>query len=354
MTGIRTAIIGFGTSGRVFHGPLLAANPEFSVDLVVTSDPERKDAASSQHQEARIVDTADGLFDRSDELDLVVIGSPPNTHADIAMRAIDAGLAVVVDKPFTATSAEGRAVIDQATAKNVPLTVFQNRRWDADFLTLRELLEQGALGEVHRFESRFEWWKPTPSKAWKATTTADEGGGILFDLGTHLLDQALQLFGAVEEISAELDVRNPHNVADDDAFVALRHSSGVRTHLWMSSVSAQSGPRFRVLGSQSGYTKWGLDLQEEALLRGASPADPDYGVEPPTAWGKLGVGESTAGVPARRGSYDDFYALLADALLRGASLPVDPRDSLEVIELIEHIHSVAASGSSLLSPARTS
>lgn len=342
MPPVRTAILGFGTSGRVFHGPLLAANPEFSVDVIMTSDPQRSDAALAQHPTARVVATVDDLFRDTKELDLIVIGTPPGTHADIALRAIDAGLAVVVDKPFTVNSAEGRAVIERAAAKGVPLTVFQNRRWDADFLTLRDLLTQGALGDVHRFESRFEWWKPTPSKAWKATTPADEGGGILFDLGTHLLDQALQLFGDVDEISAELDVRNPNNRADDDAFVALRHVSGVRTHLWMSSVAAQPGPRFRVLGSTSGYTKWGLDLQEGRLLGGASPADADYGVEPESAWGQLGIGTSTVGVEARRGAYDDFYSLLADALLRGAPLPVDPHDSLRVIELIERIHSTAS------------
>lgn len=342
MAPIRTAVIGFGTSGRVFHGPLLAANPEFSVDLIVTSDPARSDAARAQHPTARVVPTVDDLFDRAGDLDLIVIGSPPKTHAEIALRAIDAGLAVVVDKPFTATSAEGRTVIDRAVAKNVPLTVFQNRRWDADFLTLQDLVADGAFGDVHRFESRFEWWKPTPSKEWKATTSTGDGGGILFDLGTHLLDQALRLFGEVDEIWAELDVRNPRNNAEDDAFVALRHVSGVRTHLWMSSVAGQGGPRFRVLGSQSAYTKWGLDLQEARLAGGASPADSDYGVEPESAWGQLGIGADAVTVPARRGSYDEFYTLLADALLRGAPLPVDPHDSLRVIELIERIRTVAA------------
>lgn len=347
MRSIRTAIVGFGTSGRVFHGPILAANREFSVDVIVTSDPGRRDAALAHHPTARVMATVDELFDVSDDLDLIVIGTPPNTHADIAVRAIDAGLAVVVDKPFTSTSAQGRAVLERAAAKKVPLTVFQNRRWDADFLTLGDLLSHGSLGDVHRFESRFEWWKPTASKEWKASTSADEGGGILFDLGTHLIDQALRLFGDVDEITAELDIRNPANHADDDAFVALRHTSGVRTHLWMSSVAAQSGPRFRVLGSQSGYTKWGLDLQEGRLADGASPADPDYGIEPASAWGQLGIGTTTAGVPARRGSYDDFYRLLADALLRDGPLPVDPRDSLRVIELIERIHAAAETAAPL-------
>jgi scyllo-inositol 2-dehydrogenase (NADP+) len=335
---IRTGLIGFGLAGRVFHAPFLATNPDYSLDLIATGNPERQEQAAARHAGARIVATPDALLAAADDLDLVIVATPPASHGDLADAALDAGLAVVVDKPFAVTSTAARALIDKAERMRLPLTVFQNRRWDADFLTLRKLIGAGALGDVRRFESRFEVWKPVQTKLWKAEATIAEGGGTLFDFGAHLIDQALLLFGPVDGLVAEVETRRPGAGADDDAFVALRHSSGVRSHLWMNTMAAQAGPRFRVLGSDSGYTKWGFDGQEAALAGGALPSDADYGVEPESAWGVLGIDGSLAPVPAERGKYSAFYAGLADAMLRGADLPVDPRDSLRVIEIIEQVH----------------
>lgn len=334
---IRTAVVGFGTSGKVFHGPLLAADPEFVVSGVVTSDAGRSREVTELHPEARLFADVDALFAAAEDFDLLVVGSPPVTHAGLAHRAIDAGLAVVVDKPFTTTSAEADAVIAHALEADVPLTVFQNRRLDADFLTLQRLIADGRLGEVRRFESRFEWWKPTLSKAWQAESTPADGGGILFDLGTHLIDQAIQLFGDVVDVRGELGTFRPGGRADDDAFVALRHESGVISHLTMSSVAALHGPRFHVLGSLAGYTKWGLDVQEGQLKAGLLPNDPGYGVEPRNTWGALGVQDEAESVAPVDGSYPLFYRRLADALLRGGDLPVQPSDARRVIELIEQI-----------------
>jgi scyllo-inositol 2-dehydrogenase (NADP+) len=188
---LRTGVVGFGTSGRVFHAPFVSTHPDYSLDVIVTGNAERQAEARRLHPGALVVATPEELFARAGELDLVVLGSPPATHAPLARRAIDAGLAVVVDKPFAVNSTEGADLIDHASDRGVLLTVFQNRRWDGDFLTLRSLLREGALGNVHRFESRFTWWKPQEGKNWKAAATAAEGGGILFDLGTHLVDQAV-------------------------------------------------------------------------------------------------------------------------------------------------------------------
>jgi predicted dehydrogenase len=333
---IRTGIIGFGTSGKVFHAPFIAANQEFSLEGIVTANSDRAAAAAESYPDARILGGPGELFDA--ELDLVVIGSPPETHAALAHQALDAGLAVVVDKPFSVTADEGAELVQKAQRLGLPLTVYQNRRWDGDFLTLKQLIESGSLGQVRRFESRFEWWKPDVKKSWKAEATIGEGGGILYDLGTHLIDQAIQLFGSVTEVHSEVVTQRPGGSADDDAFVSLLHENGVRSHLWMNALAAQVGPRFHVLGSQSAYTKWGLDGQEPALIAGARPSDDDYGVEPESTWGVAGVDGSAQPVPAVRGQYDRFYSLLADALLRGAALPVDPMDSVEVIHLIERIH----------------
>ncbi|MBO0981922.1 Gfo/Idh/MocA family oxidoreductase [Microbacterium sp. SD291] len=335
---IRAAVVGFGVSGRVFHSPFLAADPAYSLDVIVTGDPERAAAAAKRYPAASVVGSVDEMIAQADRLDLVVIGTPPATHADIAIAALDAGLDVVVDKPFTVTSAEGRALIAHAEQLGRRLTVFQNRRWDGDFRTVRDLLETGRLGAVRRFESRFEWYKPDVRASWKAEAAAAQGGGILFDLGTHLIDQAVRLFGPIAEARAELAVNRPGGVADDDAFVALRHESGTISHLWMNSLAAQFGPRFHVLGSESGYTSYGLDGQEAALAAGASPADDDYGVTPAERWGVFGVEGSLAPLPSLRGDYGVFYRALADSIRSGAPLPVDPADAVAVLELIERLH----------------
>jgi predicted dehydrogenase len=323
MTPLRTAVIGFGTAGRVFHTPFIDANPDYTLAAVMTS---RRDEVLARYPDTRVVASVEELPD----LDLVVLGTPPATHFELASTFLDAGVAVVVDKPFTVTSAQGRALVAKAERLCVPLTVFQNRRWDGDFLTLRRLLADRTLGEVWRFESRFEWWKPDRGQSWKASTPASAGGGILYDLGTHLIDQAVQLFGAAEPVYHEAFTRGPG--ADDDDFVVLQHESGVRSHLWMNGLAAQTGPRFRVLGSRGGFMKYGLDPQEAALRGGARPTDPSFGEDPRPA--SVGVDGSVALEPGR---YAEFYALLAKALLDGGQLPVDPMDAVKVIELIERI-----------------
>jgi len=335
---IRAAVIGYGLSGRVFHAPFLAANPDFSLEAIVTGDPERGARATETYPGVRIVPTAEALFAQAADLDVVVIGTPPDTHVTLANAALDAGLAVVIDKPFAVESEQGWALLNRAESLGLPLTVFQNRRWDGDFLTLQALLADGALGDVYRFESRFEFFKPGTPRSWKAGATPAAGGGVLYDLGAHLIDQAVLLFGPVDDFTAELSTRRPGGAADDDSFVSLHHGSGVRSHLWVSSFAAQAGPRFRVLGSAAGYTKWGVDGQEAAIQAGNLPSDADFGLEPEATWGRLGADGSSQVVPTQRGHYAGFYESLADALLHGAPLPVNAVDSAHTIELIERIH----------------
>jgi scyllo-inositol 2-dehydrogenase (NADP+) len=329
MTPLRTAVVGFGTAGRVFHAPFIDADPNYALTSVMTR---RRDEVHARYPDTRVVTEVDALLDQ--DLDLVVIGSPPATHAELAEKFLDARGAVVVDKPFTVTSAQGRALVAKAERLDVPLTVFQNRRWDGDFLTLRRLLADRALGEVWRFESRFEWWKPDRGSSWKTSTPTNAGGGILYDLGTHVIDQALQLFGDAVPVHHELLTRGS-TAAHDDAFVVLQHELGVVSHLWMNGLAAQVGPRFRVLGSRGGFTKHGLDPQEAALRAGARPTDPSFGHDPRP--GTLGIDGATHNVPTDAGHYAEFYALLAKALLSGGPLPVDPQDSVRVIEMIERI-----------------
>lgn len=344
---IRTGIIGFGLSGRVFHAPFLATNPAFSLDLIATGDRGRQADAHARHPDAAVVATPEELLARAGELDLVVLASPAHVHFEQGIAALEAGLAVVIDKPFAASVAEAESLIQVAERVGRPLIVFQNRRWDSDFLTLKKLLASGRLGRVHRFESTFERFSPAVRDRWQDTTTIAQGAGITFDLGSHLIDQALQLFGPAVLVHAETDVIRPGGVSDDEAFVSLRHESGVRSHLNLSRVAAQSGPRFRMLGSDGAYVVHGLDRQEPDLKAGAVPTDEGYGVEDPSAWGMLGIDGSDAPlepVPSERGGYPAFYAGVAACIRDGAPVPVDPRESLEVVRLIAQVHERNARG----------
>ncbi len=333
-TPIRAGIIGFGLSGRVFHAPFLATNPAFRIDLIATSNTDRAADAREEHPGATIVATPDELLARAADLDLVVLASPAHTHLEQGMAALDAGAHLVIDKPFVTSVSDGRALIARAEASGRLLAVFQNRRWDGDFLTLRKLLAEGRLGEVHRFESTFERWGGPNRDRWQDTTTPDRGGGITFDLGSHLVDQALQLFGPAELEGAELLRVREGSVSEDDAFLTLQHGSGVRSHLTMSRVAGQSGPRFRVLGSAGAYCVSGLDNQEPALKQRIWPGDPGYGVTPESEWGLIGMGDELTPVPTEPGDYPAFYAGVAARIRDGAPPPVDPRDALEVVRIL--------------------
>jgi predicted dehydrogenase len=263
---------------------------------------------------------------------------------------VQQGLPVVVDKPLAATAAEGRELVEEARRRGVALTVFQNRRWDGDYLTVRRLVREGVLGEVLRFESRFERWRPTVSERWRERPEPEEAGGLLFDLGAHLVDQAVQLLGPPVSVYAELDRRRPGAQVDDDAFLALTHASGTRSHLWMSAVTAQLGPRMRVLGDRTGYTKYGLDVQEEALRAGQRPDREGWGEDPPQQWGKVGVDGDLRELRTEPGCYQRFYSGLVAALRDGAPLPVDPADSVTVLEILETARDTASRGAPVTLP----
>lgn len=343
MSELRVGLIGFGHGGAVFHAPLVAATPGLVLSAIVTANAERRERAARDYPTAAVIEDARQLWERASDLDLVVIASPNRSHAPLAVAALEAGLDVVVDKPFAVTSADARAVMALARRLKRRLTVFHNRRWDGDFLTVRRLIAEGAVGNVQRFESRFERWRPAPRPGWREQPASEDGGGLLFDLGTHLIDQALLLFGPVAAVHAELDRRRPGVMVEDDAFVALTHASGVRSHLWMSSVAAQAGPRFRVLGSRAGFTKYGMDVQEDALRAGARPGHEGWGEDEADRYGTLGAGDSVDPVPTERGAYERFYALLLAAVRDGGPPPVDPQDAVDVLEIVERIRAANAS-----------
>ncbi|MDT7788602.1 MAG: hypothetical protein QOF58_7021 [Pseudonocardiales bacterium] len=319
----RVGLLGYGIAGRVFHAPLISSTEGMDLVAIVTANPERQAQAGAAYPDAKIV-TADELFEM--DLDLIVVGTPNRTHVEYARKAIDKGVAVVVDKPFAPTSTEAKDLVASARAKGVPLTVFQNRRWDSDFLTVRKII--GQLGDITRFESRYERWVPEIWDNWREFGDKAEAGGLLYDLGAHLVDQALQLFGPVRSVYAELDLRRPGVQVDDDVFVALTHENGVRSHLWASAHAANHGPRFRVLGSEGAFVISGMDEQEDALDAGRRPTDANWGREDRT--GRLGILDETTEIPVELGAYQNFYAEL-----QAGRIPVDPSSSVYALEVIE-------------------
>ena len=317
--------------------------PGLELSSIVTSNEERVAEARSAHPDAEIVPSADDLFAAADEHDLVVVAAPNRHHAALALAAMEAGLHVVVDKPLAVSSEEGRRLAEAAAASGVVASVFHNRRWDGDFLTLRRLRDDGSLGELHRLESRFERWRPEVDQGkWREGGTPDDAGGVLFDLGPHVIDQALELLGPARSVYAEVRTLRPGAEVDDDFFVALEHDSGAFSHLWGSMMAAQLGPRFRALGTRAAYVKWGLDVQEEALRAAGRPADPGFGEESPDAWGWLGTDDDRQQTKTEPGRYVEFYEGVEEAIREGSAAPVPLEAGIATLEVIEAARRSAA------------
>jgi predicted dehydrogenase len=334
-TSLRVGLVGYGTAGAAFHAPLISTTPGLRLSAIVTANPQRRQAAAGAQPGATILGTAEELWASAGDLDVVVVAAPNRTHATLARAALEAGLPVVVDKPLTATAAEGAALIELAAQRGLLLSVYQNRRWDGDFLTARRLVEDGTLGRVLRFESRFERWRPVPKGGWRESDDPADAGGLLYDLGSHLVDQALQLLGPATEVYAEVHSRRDGIQVDDDVFVALRHAGDARSHLWMSALAAASGPRLRVLGDRAAYTKHGMDVQEDALRAGLLPTAAGWGEDDPARYGVLTVDGHEEAVRTEPGAYQRFYGDLVTALRDGAPPPVDPAGSVATLTVLE-------------------
>lgn len=322
MSALRAGVAGYGLAGEVFHAPLIDAAEGIEVAGVVTTNAERAKRARAAFPDATVVPDVGELWDG---IDLLVVAAPNRAHVPLALAAYERGLPVVMDKPIASSLPEAERLANA----DGRLTVFQNRRFDGDFLTLRGMVERGELGMVTRLESRFERLRPEVDSGWRELADAAEGGGLLLDLGAHLVDQARVLFGHPLRVYAELDTRRPGARVEDDVFVALEHEDGVRSHLWMSAVSRQSGPRFRVSGGDGGFASDGLDPQEDQLASGMRPGDPGYGA----ADGLL------------PGAYQRFYEGVVAWLRDGAPPPVDPRDSLACMRVLDAARRSAATHS---------
>jgi scyllo-inositol 2-dehydrogenase (NADP+) len=339
---IDVGVIGFGLAGASFHAPLVAAVERLRLAAIVTS---RSADVAKAFPGVAVVPSAEALI-ADPSIGLVVIATPNDLHAPLARAALEAGKHVVIDKPFAVDPADGEELITLAKERELVLSVFHNRRWDADFLTVREVLDGGALGEVMLAELRWDRFRPAIKPGWREATV-EKGGGMLADLGPHLIDQALQLFGRPEAIAADLAAQRP-NVVVDDYFELTLHYGKRRVILSASTLVVSPRPRFSLHGTQGSFVKHGLDPQEAVLRAGATANDAGFGEEAPEAFGTLTLGEGQPElVPSVRGDWRRYYEGVADAILDGAAPPVDPVDALTGLRLIALARQSAAEGRKL-------
>ena len=342
MRELQLALVGYGYVGRVFHAPLITATPGLRLHSIVSRQPD----VAGRHPGTRVsTDRAAVLGDP--DIDAVVIATPNATHAPIALEALAAGKHVLVDKPFTLDLAQAQAVMAAAEQAGRTCSVFQNRRWDADFLTVRQLLAAGTLGEIAEFHSHFDRHRPQVRDRWRESAAA--GAGLWFDLGPHLLDQALLLFGRPQAIVADL-LRQREGARSDDYFHVVLHYPRLRAHLHAGSLVADARLRFAVHGRHGSYVKQGLDTQESMLRDGLAPGVPGWGEDPLP--GMLTRADEDGALHASPldtlpGDYRRCYAAFRDAVAGHGTPPATVAEALQVMELLELAARSAALGQRL-------
>ncbi|MGI0465122.1 oxidoreductase [Serratia marcescens] len=327
---IRVGLVGYGYASKTFHAPLIAGTPGLELAAVSSSDAGK---VRADWPSMTVVGDAQALF-ADPALDLIVIPTPNDTHFPLAQQALAAGKHVVVDKPFTVTLSQAQALQQQAQQSSLLLSVFHNRRWDSDFLTLKALLNDGSLGEVVYFESHFDRYRPQVRQRWREQ--GGVGSGIWFDLGPHLLDQALQLFGKPERLFVDLGELRPGAQAVD-YFHALLSYGDRRVVLHASMLAAAESPRYVVHGTRGSYVKYGLDPQEDRLKAGERLPQADWGYDMREGVVTLSRGDLLAEQPLLNipGNYPAYYAAVRDAIAGIGENPVPAADAIAVMALIE-------------------
>jgi predicted dehydrogenase len=333
---MRAGIAGYGLAGRVFHAPLLKGCG-YEVASILTSNPERVSQAKSDFPMAQIFDDLDTFLDSG--LDVVVIASSNIAHLPQTRAALERQIPTVVDKPMGRTVAEVKEMIELSEKKKTLLTTFFNRRWDSDSLTIKKLLAAGEIGTPFRFDGRFERFRPERNLAsWRENLPAEEGGGLLLDLQSHLISTALDYFGPADVVTAS--VRSIRGGADDDVTVVLRHESGVDSYLAASAVSGAPGPRLRLLGSKGALVINELDPQEDALRAGEIPMGGAWSA-PMINTAEIHKGGEVLPVDSVSGNYAAFYTLVKAAIESGSAAPVSLADALRVAEIIEEARAIS-------------
>ena len=325
-------LVGFGMGARVFHAPLIHANPHLRLTHIVQR---HGDEAAKAYPQSKIFRDLDAML-ADPSVELVVVATPNTSHFEVAGRSLKAGKHVVVDKPFTIATRDADALIELSQKSGRLLSVFQNRRWDGDFLTVKEILSKSLLGHLAEYESRFDRFRPAvnPNK-WREQSLP--GSGVLYDLGSHLIDQALVVFGRPTGIYADVR-RQREGAAADDTFVVHLEYPQLRVMLKSGTLVCQPSPRFVLYGTRGSYVKYGLDPQEEALKNGLSPAQPNWGADSEEAWGthtQCDGAIERARYPTLAGCYPAYYNNVARAISGEEELIVKPEQAREVIRLIE-------------------
>jgi predicted dehydrogenase len=340
---LHVALIGYGYAGKTFHAPLINSVAGLHLAAVCSSHAEK---VCADHPSIKVSATPDEIFAQA-QIDLVVIATPNDTHFDLARRALLAGKHVVVDKPFTITATQARELTTLAAHRGLVLSVFHNRRWDADFLTVHALIASGKLGTLTSFESRFDRYRPEVKLRWREQT--GEGSGLWYDLGSHLLDQALQLFGCPIAIQANFALQRV-NAQVIDYFEVFLHYAHLKVSLHASMLMANESPRFELKGSAGRYTKYGLDRQEDALKRGELPGCEQWGYDPRDGVLHMTQENAFSNVPTLLGDYRHFYTQFRDAVLLKTANPVLPNDAVLVMALIELAGESAKLGHEIILP----
>lgn len=344
MQAISTGLIGYGTAGAVFHAPLIAAAPGLRLAAIGSR---RTDEILRDFPEAKAYENPQALI-ADPAIELVVIATPNDSHAALARAALDAGKHVVVDKPFTLDAAEAEALIALAEAADRRLSVFHNRRWDSDFLTVRRLVEDGRLGEVAYYEAHFDRFRPEIRQGWRETGVP--GSGLLYDLGAHLIDQALVLFGMPGAVTADV-IRQRAAARADDYFHLVLDYGRRRAVLHASVLVRDPGPRYLVHGDGGSFVKYGIDPQEAALREGRRPGGEGWGEDDPALFGRFTDADGTvATIDTLPGRYTAFYDGIAAAIRDGAPLPVEAREARDVIRVIEAAQASARDGRTVRMP----
>ncbi len=330
---IKTAITSFGMSGLVFHGPLLKVNQQFEVCNILERT---KSISAKMFPDAKIVRSFNDILENK-EIELVMVNTPDLYHYEMVKQALLSGKHVVVEKPITQQIAQAQALVDLANEKGLIFTVFQNRRWDGDFRTVQKVLEDKKLGRVVEFESHYDRYRTaiTPN-TWKEK--ADEYGGVLYNLGSHMVDQVYVLFGKPLSVSANIKIVRSGGEVPDYYDIRLEYSD-FSVILKCSYLVKNPGPRYSIYGEFGTFHKWGIDPQEELLKAGKLPVGEDWGTEPETDWGtllyeKMGV-DFKEKVETLPGNYNLFYDNVFDAIRNGAELFVKPEEAVEVLEILE-------------------
>jgi scyllo-inositol 2-dehydrogenase (NADP+) len=325
---INVGLVGFGLAGRVLHAPLIQA-----AGMRIAAVVSRQEApVRNTLPEARLLPDLGALL-ALPGLDLIVIATPNHLHAPQALAALEHGKHVVIDKPVALSAAECDRIAAAAERHRRQVAVFHNRRWDSDFLTLRRLLDDGALGPVLSFQGRWDRYRPVVAERWREH--ADAGGGLLYDLGSHLIDQALCLFGWPEWLQADV-YRQRSGARVDDAFVLRMGRGSLRIELSANSVAADSAMRYQVHGLSASWRKQGLDVQEQQLRDGCAPSDASFGAEPETQWGQIvdGASQRTLATRPERGDWLAFYRAMRHTIETGSAVPVKLEDARQVLQIV--------------------